>query len=942
MSDRSAARVAEPTRANSRLDALVAAMAGAIEAGEPFPIDAIARDDPSLADRLRQLAPTVAMMADPGPALREEDAGFAAEQILGDYRLIREVGRGGMGVVFEAEQVSLRRRVALKILPTASALDPRQRARFQVEAQAAASLRHPHIVPIFGVGSAGGAHFLAMQFIDGPSLADVIRVLRGRRGGGGRSPGSAHRSAAALARQAAEAMAHAHDQGVVHRDLKPANLMIDAEGHLWVVDFGLARLRSEDGPTATGDLVGTLRYLSPEQAMGGGFADPRSDVYAIGVTLYELLTLRPAFDGLERAAVLRRIIEEEPARPRKLDPSIPRDLETILLKAMAKEPAVRYDSAAGLADDLLRFLEGLPIQARRAGPLDRAARWARRHRAAAVWAGAALTAIVVGLGTSNALLLREAAQREGALARLRSEEGRTRANLRLAARVLDDYGRAADGRGLDRDPERAERETALLENSLGFCLELARRNPGDPEASLAAARAHHRLADRLAADAHRREAELAYGAAGAILDSLAAADPEDLRTLREQAALLGDRGRNALMAGRSAAAESCHRRSLAGWRRIVGSASSLADRAAVGQACLNLALALPASRPPQAEEKERLLRESRAIRVDLADPTPRGRIALAEVDQSLTETLRAVGRHAEAAEIDQRAVATAEALQAEAGDDPARRLGAARLLSQLTWQLCRPIDPADLATAERSYRRSLAARARMVEDFPHYPSFRDGLAAAYLQLVSFLLHVGQGKDAEEACGRAVAIHEGLVRDYPSSAVYRRRFTSSSVSLGSMIARSDHPGGALPVLNRALAIDPASRSARSELARLLATCPESAVRDPARAVELAGRLVVERPGSGADWGVLGEAKARAGDPAGARAAIEAALRLGDGDRTNQVRMALAFALIGDRDEARAWLARAATAAEPESDRAGRLDALRAEVRSLLGPGPDGAN
>ena len=191
---------------------------------------------------------------------------------------------------------------------------------------------------------------------------------------------------AQLGLQAALALEHAHEIGVIHRDIKPSNLLIDSRDHLWVADFGLARLpQDEHDLTRTGDLVGTLRYMSPEQLRGErGVVDARSDIYALGVTLYELLTLRPAFEASDRNELLRRILDEEPVNPRRFNPSIRRDLETIILKAMEKEPSARYSSARALADDLKRFLEDQPIQARRPSIIDQAVKWSRRHRAVVV------------------------------------------------------------------------------------------------------------------------------------------------------------------------------------------------------------------------------------------------------------------------------------------------------------------------------------------------------------------------------------------------------------------------------------------------------------------------------------------------------------------------------------------------------------------------------
>jgi serine/threonine protein kinase len=361
---------------------------------------------------------------------------------LGDFLILGEIGRGGMGVVYSASQVSLGRRVALKVLPTAAAIDPKQRQRFQVEAQAAALLHHPHIVPVFAVGSDRGISYYAMQFINGRTLAEAIQEIRHTRESAERgkglvseddtiesgdakptsdSPeagGSAEassfpstsgreffRSTARLGIQAAEALEHAHGLGVLHRDIKPANLLLDERGELWVTDFGLARFRDDPGPTRTGDLLGTLRYMSPEQLQARrGVVDQRADVYALGATLYELATLQPAFEGRDREELLGKILAEEPPPPRKIHPSIPRDLETILLRAMAKEPASRYATAQDLADDLARFLDDKPILARRPSMLEQGAKWVRRHRSIVA---TAVTVLLLAAAVGSALFWRE-------------------------------------------------------------------------------------------------------------------------------------------------------------------------------------------------------------------------------------------------------------------------------------------------------------------------------------------------------------------------------------------------------------------------------------------------------------------------------------------------------------------------------------------------------
>jgi eukaryotic-like serine/threonine-protein kinase len=429
-----------------------------LEAGEPVDLDTYMRENPERAERLRRLLPTIGMMADLGRAPRPDSSrspGAGSTSILdpgtlGDYRLGPEIGRGGMGVVYEAEQISLRRRVALKVLPFAASLDPKQLQRFKNESMAAAHLHHSNIVPVYAVGCERGVHYYAMQFIDGQSLAALIDELRQIEANAGESParpnggaafamaqgltsgrfglaapspdanqttaihdndessraiasippvsapatrsstGSSNRgraffhTVARLGMQAAEALEHAHEQGVLHRDIKPSNLLLDGRGNLWITDFGLARLQGDAGLTMTGDLLGTLRYMSPEQALAKRVGiDHRTDIYSLGATLYEMLTLEPVYAGRDRQEILRRIAFDEPRPPRRLDAGIPVDLETIVLKAMAKDPAGRYAAAQELADDLGRFVKHEPIRARRSNAWERSVKWAQRRPAVA-------------------------------------------------------------------------------------------------------------------------------------------------------------------------------------------------------------------------------------------------------------------------------------------------------------------------------------------------------------------------------------------------------------------------------------------------------------------------------------------------------------------------------------------------------------------------------
>ncbi len=464
---------------------------------------------PEHAAEIRELFPALVMMEKIAPAaseLRSADDVSAGNlppphcsDTFGDYRLIREIGRGGMGIVYEAEQISLGRHVAVKILPANCLGDRRQRDRFDREARAAARLHHTNIVPVFSVGRQEGLHYYVMQFIQGLGLDEVLDELRRMRGSTGstaslgsagelrvsprralsvevarslcsgtrlgdtvrisahpeppadatepswsfdgrldrdleRSPADAARAASAtevgrlsdrfslssstapvagdravplssstlrqtywqsVARigvQVAGALQYAHEQGILHRDIKPANLLLDLHGTVWVTDFGLAKASETDNLTRPEDLLGTLRYMPPEAF--DGRSDPRSDVYALGLTLYELLSLTPAFSAADRPSLIKLVTTGEPARLEQLDREIPGDLVTVVHKAIERDPALRYQTAGELAAELQRFLDDLPVRARRISIVARVRRWARRNRAVALLSALALALVV--------------------------------------------------------------------------------------------------------------------------------------------------------------------------------------------------------------------------------------------------------------------------------------------------------------------------------------------------------------------------------------------------------------------------------------------------------------------------------------------------------------------------------------------------------------------
>jgi serine/threonine protein kinase/Flp pilus assembly protein TadD len=507
-----------------------------------------------------------------GPPPRNGEGGAEGPgQMLGDYRLLREVGRGGMGVVYEAEQTSLGRRVALKLLPFAAALDAKQLRRFKHEAQAAAHLHHEHIVPVYFVGCERGVHYYAMQFIDGQTLAAVIRRFRrqaGEKDGApprhepgstveDRGPGadtlpsalrsSAHhpgccffREVVRLGVQAAEALEYAHAQGVIHRDIKPANLLVDGQGKLWITDFGLARFQSDAGLTMTGDLLGTLRYMSPEQALGQhGLVDQRADVYSLGATLYELLTQEPVFDGRDREELLRQIAWEEPRPPRRVNPAIPVELETIVLKAIAKEPERRYATAQELEEDLRRFLDHRPILARRPTPRERVWKWAQRHRPVVSTLAVCLILGVLGLTLSTFLVWHEKeatrkalkqAERQWELAQHKEAEieaqwARAERNFRRACDGVEQMLLEVDNKHWVGIPRIQDLREALAEKGSSIFQSFLEEDSTDLAVRFQTARAHALVASVCSAQGKGQPATAAFRKAIALLEQLVAESP---------------------------------------------------------------------------------------------------------------------------------------------------------------------------------------------------------------------------------------------------------------------------------------------------------------------------------------------------------------------------------------------------------------------------------
>lgn len=618
-----------PPEEQERIACILDEYLAAVERGEPMTPAGLLAAHPGDASRLQvylsglQLFHAAAAPAANGvPMIDRPRAG----RTIGDYDLLREIGRGGMGVVYDALQRSLRRRVALKVLPVTSSQDPRHIARFKNEAQAAAQAQHPHIVPVYGVGEADGVHFYAMQLIEGESLACYVR--RGSQAADQPAPSTLMNDTqtawapqaqpfsippsaapvgdwtprvarggvletkshvewvARLAVQAARGLHAAHEFGVIHRDVKPSNLLVDRSGKLWITDFGLARMREAEALTHTGDILGTMRYMSPEQALGRtALVDHRTDVYSLGVTIYELATFVHPAEGAGDVQLFFERTRQSYRPLRHWEPHVPIDFETIVLKAMGEFPQDRYATAAEMADDLERFLRGEPIHACRPSLATRAAKWARRHRAAVMTAAGVAALAFVGMAASVVMI---AAEKANVVAESELREDA----LRVTREALDEftilYGEQLAG---INGAEGVRRQA--YERGIAYYEEVARQSADDPRLAADYGMAVGKLGTIKAKMGDDRQALELLHEAQQKYERLHAEEPDNVDYARRLALSLNNYGLQLGKMGQSAAALECLRKAAelqAELELIVGDSSDLKSDVAATQSNLGMVL----------------------------------------------------------------------------------------------------------------------------------------------------------------------------------------------------------------------------------------------------------------------------------------------------------------------------------------------------------------
>jgi hypothetical protein len=777
---------------------LLAACDDALAAGEPPPTDGPAEAPTEMRPRLerglsclrrlQQLRPGHTPMPTL-PALTSPDGAIVAR--VGRFEVVRELGRGGFGIVYLARDPALDREVALKVPHAEVLVTPEMRDRFSQEARAAAALDHPHLLPVYEVGQAGPFGYLVSPYCPGGSLAQWLRR---------RTEPIPPRMAAELIEPLAEAVAHAHGRGILHRDIKPANILLqrtgdrgqrsevrgqrsgDGEATESVVlflssvipklaDFGLAKLLDEaDGLTRTGMILGTPSYMAPEQASGRrGNVGPAADVYALGAVLYELLTGRPPFEADSAAAALNQVLYLDPVPPRRLRPSVPRDLETICLKCLEKDSKRRYTSAQALGDDLGRFLEGQPVRARRVGPLGRAWRWAKRRPAVAALLLALVLTLVGGFVAvydqwQRAQALAEANGRERDDARRARD--RAEAHYHQARAVVDRLSQL--GTELATLPGTDATRQAVVEEVLKYFEQFANERGDDAAARLNLARASYRTG-RLRQHLGRPDAEQALLRAGELFEGLIAEAPDDSLLRRERALCLRWLGTIHRQARRDAQALPYYAEAITILERLtVEQPDSAWDTIELANTLLNRSGLILDMGGRQDEVEATLNRihelNRRALAAQPKNLIFRQEAALAEHQAADLYVSR--NRLAEAEEPLRRSIELFEGIVVESKDDRHPHY-LARVRVRLAEVYRRSNRPAE---SFQLYSRTADDLERLVAQRLGVPAYRELLGDVRAELA--LLHAATGRpEAEDSWRQALAHAQRLATDYPSEKRY---------------------------------------------------------------------------------------------------------------------------------------------------------------------------
>jgi eukaryotic-like serine/threonine-protein kinase len=773
---------------------------------------------------------------------------------LGDYTLRRQIGRGGMGVVYDAWQNSMNRQVALKVLPAGVAADRRASARFLREAQTAGQLSHQNVVSVYGLGIEADTPYYAMEFVEGETLAQILARLRAAEGKedekgpllqsisnlfGKQDPeavaleeGPAGQEETREKKQpfgtddqdivyygnlakafagVADGLQHAHSKGIIHRDIKPSNLILDREGRLRILDFGLAHLEGQESLTASGDLVGTVQYMSPEQAQVRKIAvDHRTDIYSLGATMYEMLTMRPPFKGKTHQETLSQIIERDPVEPGRLNPRVPRDLGTIVLKCLRKDRGDRYGTAEALAQDLRRFVRGDQIEARPESPWQTWSRRLWRHRTAVGMAALLLVLVAGGLAISSVLIWREKLRTEGMFREMKVQKEQAGRNFEYARQAVDEMLTQVGANDLMIVPGMEGVRRALLQRALTFYAKFmeekgdqpaSRRDLGEaqlrmgdilamlgqnakaeaayraaielfkgmgegadpltgPEAAQSVGRAHRGLAAVLAAGGRAEEATASFASASALFEELLDRSPGDPASVEGLAMTLQEWGALLEKAGKLAEAERAYRRAIDLRGRLLAGAPKDADAAKAQTACLRRLSSL-LSKTGDLEGGEESLKQALAIFESLDDEArkrPECRSEMASLLHMLGSSSKSKAKSSEADL--RKALDIERQMVADFPSVPDYRQKLATTCGMLAMTV------ADRAQAIEFFEETLGLFRQLASAFPEVPAYREGLGVTFNNRGYWHFQRSEKEPAKVDYREAIAVYDQLARDFP--------------------------------------------------------------------------------------------------------------------------------------------------------------------------------
>jgi tetratricopeptide (TPR) repeat protein len=612
------------------------------------------------------------------------------------------------------------------------------------------------------------------------------------------------RSIARLGVQAAEALEHAHQMGVVHRDIKPANLLVDVQGKVWVTDFGLAHLQSNPGLTISGDLLGTIRYMSPEQALGKRAAvDPRSDVFALGATLYEMLTLEPAYDGHDRQEVLHQITFDVPRAPRQVNRALPAELETIVLKAMEKNPGDRYACAQELADDLRRFLENKPIHARRPGLKERVTKWAWRHKPLVTAGGLVLLVAVVALAVCMVLVWQEKERTVVALAEAEKQGHRAEVNFQKALAAVEAMlTRLSADDVLPNTPGMELVRHKLLEDALRFHQGFLQEEGTDPRVRRETAATYGRIGDLQKRLGNQAAAEEAYHAEMVLFQGLVDEFPQRPDYRFGLAGCYTNLGTLLVHVSRQEEAERAFRRALAMQQVLVEEfPRSARYREDLAGSHNNLGnLLITTERLPEAEQELRQALDQRRRLVEEFPKEPTHQQHLARGHHNLGVLLERTNRSEEAEKAFRQALELQLRLVEKYPQVSAYRqelAGSHRVLGVALAKTKRPQE------AEREYEKAFVLQRKLVADSPRVPAYRQNLARTHHNHALLLGQRQQFREAEQAYQKALDLEHQLVEEFPKTAAFQSELGNTVAFLADLQFKQGRVGEARQNFEKAI-------------------------------------------------------------------------------------------------------------------------------------------